>query len=674
MRTMVRVLSVAVAATALFLAACAAPAPGAGDEAAVVEEAPEEVAAPEEGAAAAEPVEEIAWFEGTVDEAFAYAAAERKPLFLYWGAEWCPPCHYLKVTTFHKPEFVARSREFVPVYLDGDHERAQIYGEQFEVAGYPTVIVFNPDGQEVTRLGTGVPIGEYARVLDVSKTLMVPMKEVLARVAEQGAAGAPAEDLELLAFYAWDQDEKVDLPDEEAFDTFRALYEQTPADMPVVKARFLAHYLNAAIDRAAERADAAAEAEEAGEAAGEPEPVFDADELAALRAAVTEMLTTPELRAADLSFVQYWSRETVELLHPEPGAERAAFAGVWDEAAQALEADETLSVDDRLTVMYPRLELARMLGDDAAAAAGTEPVEPAEAVTDTAAVDVTAAEGVTENVAVDVTAAEGVTETVAEGEAVEEPAEPELPAELVAHVRERVAWAGERVTDEGELQAVMSSMVWMLEEIGDDAAAAELLEARMGDTLAPYYFMSWLGGKKADAGDDEGALVWYRRAYDEATGRYTRFRWGSTYLGKLLELAPDDVARIEADSAEILAELLAHDDAFMLGNWSRLETFGGNLESWNEDGAHDASVAKVRDQVRAACDAFRAPDDRVAGDGDAAAGASEAVTVTDGVTGAVAAGEGDAAAAPADDEGVDPNAQYERCTSFLAEEEGTAEE
>jgi len=621
-----------------LMAACAQPAadaPGAdpanGDEAALTDEL-----VVEEGgdAVEADHAEEIAWFDGTVDEAFAVAAAERKPLFLYWGAEWCPPCHYLKVATFHKPEFVAKSKEFVPVYLDGDHERAQIYGEQFEVAGYPTVIIFNPDGEEVTRMSSGVPIAEYAHVLDVAKTMLVPMKDVLAQVTTVGAANAAEADLEVLAFYAWDQDEKVDLPAEEEFDTFAALYADTPASMPVIKSRFLAHFMNAAIDRAGERADAAAEAEEAGEDAAEPEPVFTDDELAAHREAVDDLLTMAELRAANLSFVQYWSRETAELLYPEPGEARNAFAATWDAAAMALEADEALSVDDRLTAMYPRLELARMMGADAS-----------EALTDTAATDLTAAEG--------------VTETMAEGEAAaDEEAAPELPAELVAHVRDRVAWAGETVTDEGELQAVMSSMVWMIEEIGDDDAASALLESRMDDTLAPYYFMSWLASKKADAGDTEGAITWYRRAYDEAVGRYTRFRWGSTYLGRLVKLAPDDVARIEADTAEIVGELLAHEDAFMLGNWSRLQTLGTNLEAWNEDGGHDATVAMVRDQVHAACDAFREPDDRVAGEGEAAG---------EDVTGTIAEGESAEEETPGD-------TQYDRCVSFLAEVEGESEE
>ncbi|MCK7510191.1 MAG: thioredoxin domain-containing protein [Desulfobacterales bacterium] len=65
-------------------------------------------------------------------------------MFLYWGAEWCPPCAQIKSTIFNKREFQERSRLFVPVYLDGDTPSAQKHGERFGVVGYPTMILFQP--------------------------------------------------------------------------------------------------------------------------------------------------------------------------------------------------------------------------------------------------------------------------------------------------------------------------------------------------------------------------------------------------------------------------------------------------------------------------------------------------------------------------------------------------
>ncbi|HJW54817.1 MAG TPA: thioredoxin family protein, partial [Burkholderiaceae bacterium] len=62
----------------------------------------------------------IEWHKGDVDSAFALARARNKPVFLYWGAVWCPPCNQVKATIFNRQNFIERSRSFVPVYLDGD--------------------------------------------------------------------------------------------------------------------------------------------------------------------------------------------------------------------------------------------------------------------------------------------------------------------------------------------------------------------------------------------------------------------------------------------------------------------------------------------------------------------------------------------------------------------------
>ena len=112
---------------------------------------------------------QVAWVkpQGTdVDSIFAQAQAAHKPVFLYWGAVWCPPCNQVKSTVFNRPDFIARSQGFVPVYVDGDAPGAQKLGARFNVRGYPTMILFQPDGSELTRLPGEVDAAQYLQVLN----------------------------------------------------------------------------------------------------------------------------------------------------------------------------------------------------------------------------------------------------------------------------------------------------------------------------------------------------------------------------------------------------------------------------------------------------------------------------------------------------------------------------
>jgi len=492
-----------------------------------------------EGPGHAEPAhgdDPIAWFEGDFEDAFELALQENKPLFLYWGAEWCPPCHHLKATVFRTPEFVAKSREFIPVYLDGDDERAQILGEELGAVSYPTVLIFSPGGDEIMRMPTSIDAAQYVALLDSALTRMRPIGEVLAAVIETGAAQAAPEDLTLLAFYSWGQDTEADLGDDEGYGTFAALWEETPEELAIEKARFLSLTMEAAAARAR------------GEGEDAPGPALSTVERQRYHEAVMDLLGNHELCANNLTFVLYGCGETIPLLHPQTDPDREALIARWDEAAKRVEQDESLSVDDRLSAAVPRIWL--------------------------------------------------VTLDVPEGE------EPELPTELVEHVRERVGWAAETVSDDSELQTVMSTMSWLLDQVGLTEEAEALLTERMDETHAPYYFMSVVAGMKKDADRPEEAVVWYRKAYDSARGRYSRFRWGSIYLRQVMALTPEDTETIESDSVEILDELLTLDDAFAGGNYSRLDQLDSAYRSWNENGEHDDLVGRIREIVQKRCNDY----------------------------------------------------------------------
>ena len=147
---------------------------------------------------------DIAWFDGSLDGAFIVAKRENRPVLIYWGAEWCPFCHTLKSTVFSRPDFIAKSKLFLPVYLDGDDEGAQKWGESFHIQGYPTLIVFDPDRHEIIRLGAGRDVSQYAAVLDLALENIQPVDALLQAAA--GSKGLSIEECRRLAYNGWELD------------------------------------------------------------------------------------------------------------------------------------------------------------------------------------------------------------------------------------------------------------------------------------------------------------------------------------------------------------------------------------------------------------------------------------------------------------------------------------
>jgi thiol-disulfide isomerase/thioredoxin len=145
----------------------------------------------------------IDWFAGDVPAAFAAAQLASKPVFLYWGAKWCPPCQQLKSSVFSRSDFIAKTHQFVAVYLDGDEPGAQKWGETFHVSGYPTVVILRADRREVTRISGGVDLTSYAESLDAALGDVKPLADVLATLLHDPGA-LQAADCQRLAYYAWE--------------------------------------------------------------------------------------------------------------------------------------------------------------------------------------------------------------------------------------------------------------------------------------------------------------------------------------------------------------------------------------------------------------------------------------------------------------------------------------
>jgi len=129
--------------------------------------------------------EELEWLTD-VPAALAKAKAENKIVFMdFTGSDWCGWCMKLKSDVFSQPQFTAFARaNFVMVELDYPHSKPQsdalkeanaALATQYDVHGYPTVILLNGAGDQVWKtvgfLRDGLPayMAEFAKLPGVKQ-------------------------------------------------------------------------------------------------------------------------------------------------------------------------------------------------------------------------------------------------------------------------------------------------------------------------------------------------------------------------------------------------------------------------------------------------------------------------------------------------------------------------
>lgn len=281
---------------------------------------------------------QVAWLaaasDADVDRAFVQGRAENKPVLLYWGAVWCPPCNQLKATLFNRQDFIERSRHFVPVYVDGDGPGAQKLGTRFRVRGYPTVVLFSPAGQEITRLPGEVDAAQAMQVLQLGLAGGRAVQAVLA----DALAGKPvsASEWRMLAYYSWDTDQGQLVSEAER----PGLLVQLSAKCPAAEQESATRLLLKAL-------------------AGSDQGKGVAPD-AALRQRVQALLADPVATRTHMDVLVNSAREIALVLAPAAAPERARWLAGYDAALQRLHQDATLARADRVGALLGRVELARL--------------------------------------------------------------------------------------------------------------------------------------------------------------------------------------------------------------------------------------------------------------------------------------------------------------------------
>ena len=82
---------------------------------------------------------------------FDLAEKENKPVFMLITAIWCYWCHVFRDETLHDPEVVSYINSiFIPVFVDAD--KRQDLTRQYLAGGWPSTVIFSPNGKEVSRI------------------------------------------------------------------------------------------------------------------------------------------------------------------------------------------------------------------------------------------------------------------------------------------------------------------------------------------------------------------------------------------------------------------------------------------------------------------------------------------------------------------------------------------
>ncbi len=489
--------------------------------------------------AGARAADDVAWLpaagDADIERAFTQARAEKKPLLLYWGAKWCPPCNQLKATLFNRQDFIERSRSFVAVNIDGDLPGAQKLGARFKVSGYPTMVLMNPEGAEITRLPGEVDAPQVMQVLQLGLAGGRPVKAVLT----DARAGRPLTGAEwrMLAFYSWDTDEAQLVGAAERPGLLAQLSRSCPASEADSATRLMLKALADSDDGKGVKPDAA------------------------LRTRVRGWLADAALTRRQMDVFVNYAPDITKALTPDGGAPRKALVAQFDAALRRLEADPSLSRGDRLSALLGRVELARI-------------------------------------------------------DTPKDARHPKIAAPLLQQVREASERVDREITDGYERQAVISTAAHLLGQAGLWGESDALLKSNLDKSHSPYYLMSHLGSNARKLGRKGEALGWYEQAYVKSEGPATRLQWGSSYVSALVELAPDDEARLERAVSQVFLDAGGEASAFDGRSVRSLKRIGDKLASWNAGGKHDAVVSRLKTQLDGVCGKLNAGDpQRAACDG-----------------------------------------------------------
>ncbi|MES2151922.1 MAG: thioredoxin family protein [Pseudomonadota bacterium] len=265
--------------------------------------------------------------------AFALARGQGLPVLLYWGARWCPPCNRIKASVLATPAFGALSSRFVALHIDGDHEGAQQQAAQLKLRSYPTLVLYRPDGAEITRLPCELDGPRFLQALGLALGATHTAAQSLQAALEATRALSGAE-WQLLSLYSWDTDEQQLLAGRDGAAVLARLAHDCSDPEAGVRLEWHAQHAAAQGKRGVDRP--------------------------AARAAISAMLGDARAVAPQMDLVNSTALDLVRFLSDPDSAERQHLCAAWAGALAVLETDPGVSVGDQLQALRTRVRMLRI--------------------------------------------------------------------------------------------------------------------------------------------------------------------------------------------------------------------------------------------------------------------------------------------------------------------------
>ncbi len=276
----------------------------------------------------------IDWHKGSVENALELAKKNNRPLYLYWGAVWCPPCNQIKETIFKSSLFQKSIKSFIPVYLDGDNTASQFWGEKLKTSGYPTMLILSSQGSELARLPTGVPVEEYVALMEFSLEQLSSISDVIQLALEKKAG---VNEWKRLAGHSWPQDSDINIKQENLKGTFFKLWQNSLEQSPEIQSRLYLQHLLTLKDQNNSK-------------------VILKEKLGVFKAIVSDLhLYRTNRELLNGSF------DDINLIFKELSDEKEVAWNetllIWKENSLKLLEDKNLSLDDRLSCLVPNVKM-----------------------------------------------------------------------------------------------------------------------------------------------------------------------------------------------------------------------------------------------------------------------------------------------------------------------------